>query len=453
MPDMSNQQVATGVAPPHSLDAETSVLGGLLLSGVALRALVDEERLRPEHFYRERHRLIFAAMCELFNQADRPDEHVLDVLTVSEHLRAKGQLEEVGGKGEIDALTGGVPGLGGLRKYAQIVKHHWVKRTQLSATYQMQVGIHNNDEETFNAGRKMLDELVIAPPGVTHLVERPQVALHMMKWLSEKREPGFPMPWPGLQRMLAARRGHGTVVAAWTNLGKSQFAFQWMAHVARKLPEARCVAWINEMTREEHWARQITRETAIPYEELMAGDIHNRERHKHLDHNRLLRAVGELPFGIVEAHDDTAEDIARHIRQVRPDFAIVDHFHALPNVGKTADADNALGVLLAAAAKANCHIVIVAQLNNARNVGDKPPAPTLRDLRNTGALAQLPSNVVLLHRDAEAIEDTDSNDTKYQFGSTGYAHLAKQRGGSVGIVPLTFEDERLRFIERDKRFW
>jgi replicative DNA helicase len=138
-PDRPPAQIATGVAPPHSLEAEQSVLGGILLSDRAMYGLVIEEGLKPEDFYRERHRLIYAAMLALYR-----DSEPIDVLTVSEHLRSTGKLEEAGGKGAIDELTGGVPGLGGIRRYAQIVREHALMRRLLSTTYEIQASVLNH---------------------------------------------------------------------------------------------------------------------------------------------------------------------------------------------------------------------------------------------------------------------------------------------------------------------
>jgi len=133
-------QIATGVAPPHSLEAEQSVLGGILLSDRAMYGLVIEEGLKPEDFYRERHRLIYDAMLSLYR-----DSEPIDVLTVSEHLRAAGKLEDSGGKAAIDELTGGVPGLGAIRRYAQIVREHALMRRLLTTTYEIQASVLNHE--------------------------------------------------------------------------------------------------------------------------------------------------------------------------------------------------------------------------------------------------------------------------------------------------------------------
>src|SRR5271166_5662810 len=94
-------------APPHNLDAEQSVLGAILLSDRSLYALVIEEGLRGEDFYRERHAVIYETMLALYNESEP-----VDVLTVTDRLRQTGKLKEVGGQATVDELTGVVPAAG-----------------------------------------------------------------------------------------------------------------------------------------------------------------------------------------------------------------------------------------------------------------------------------------------------------------------------------------------------
>src|SRR5579884_1683810 len=101
--------------PPHNLEAEKSVLGAVLLDERHLHGLLIEEQLRPEHFYREQHRAVFAAMLELYEN-DRKIDH----LTVAETLRENGKLEEIGGSAAIEELAGWVPSAGHAREYGQI---------------------------------------------------------------------------------------------------------------------------------------------------------------------------------------------------------------------------------------------------------------------------------------------------------------------------------------------
>src|SRR5947208_3055647 len=137
---MSTLSIANGAAgppaqvvtPPHNLDAEQSVLGAILLSDRSLYALVIEEGLRAEDFYRDRHAVIYEAMLALYN-----DSEPVDVLTVTDRLRSAGRLDEIGGPAAVDELTGVVPAAGHARRYAQIVREHALLRRLLKASYQI----------------------------------------------------------------------------------------------------------------------------------------------------------------------------------------------------------------------------------------------------------------------------------------------------------------------------
>src|SRR3984893_17345860 len=124
------------MAPPHNLDAEQSVLGAILLSDRSLYALVIEEGLRSEDFYRERHGTIYEAMLALYN-----DSEPVDVLTVVDRLRQMGKLESTGGQAAVDELTGVVPAAGHARRYAQIGGENGPLRRLLRASYEIQESV------------------------------------------------------------------------------------------------------------------------------------------------------------------------------------------------------------------------------------------------------------------------------------------------------------------------
>ena len=103
--------------PPHNPEAEKSVLGAVLLDERHLFSLVVEEHLRPEHFYVERHALVYEAMLALHN-SDRKIDH----LTVAEALRAEAKLDDAGGPAAIEELAGWVPAAGHARDYGRIIR-------------------------------------------------------------------------------------------------------------------------------------------------------------------------------------------------------------------------------------------------------------------------------------------------------------------------------------------
>src|SRR4051794_29982949 len=124
-----------GKLPPQNEEAETSVLGAILLSEQALDGLMIDVKLRPEDFYRERHRLIFRAMLRL---KDKTEPEPIDALTVSEELARQGVLEEAGGPAYVHSLPNLVPAAGNVRHYARIVKEHALMRRLLDEARKIQ---------------------------------------------------------------------------------------------------------------------------------------------------------------------------------------------------------------------------------------------------------------------------------------------------------------------------
>src|ERR1700710_87062 len=121
------------LAPAHLREAEQSVLGAVLLSDKVHYAYVIEEGLRADDFYRERHQVIYQSMLDLYNESEP-----IDVVTVTEHLRARGALEAAGGPAEIDALTAAVPAVGNLRRYGSIVREMSLLRKLLTGAHPVQ---------------------------------------------------------------------------------------------------------------------------------------------------------------------------------------------------------------------------------------------------------------------------------------------------------------------------
>ncbi|MCA1572678.1 MAG: hypothetical protein LC798_20760 [Chloroflexi bacterium] len=251
--------IATGVAPPHSIEAEQSVLGAVLLSDRVMRSLILEERLRAEHFFRDRHRLIWQAMCELDDAGA-----AIDVLTVTEQLRSTGQLETAGGKAAIDELTGGVPGLGGIRRYARIVIEHWVWRQRLVSSYEQQAAILNHaGEQAWQDALNHAHQTIVL--GVEEALTGPTaVADRALAMLSEKPTPGLPIAGElqGLARMVRCRPGHVTVIGGWSHHGKSVLAIQVAVYMGAQ--GHRSVIWTNEDVDEEIIARRLMMVTGVP---------------------------------------------------------------------------------------------------------------------------------------------------------------------------------------------
>jgi len=129
---MATVEARAPAGPPHNLEAEESVIGAILLSDRALYGLVIEEGLRADDFYREQHRLVYQAILDLYDES-----RGVDTLTVTEHLRQHGTLDEAGGEGAIHALAGAVPSAGNARHYAKIVRDNALMRRLQTSAYQV----------------------------------------------------------------------------------------------------------------------------------------------------------------------------------------------------------------------------------------------------------------------------------------------------------------------------
>lgn len=435
-PDGATQN-ATGVAPPHSLAAEQSVLGGILLAPTCLPGLT-RDGLLPEHFFRDRHRAIYAAMLALDGRGD-----AIDVLTVTVELEQHGKLTEAGGRAGIDELTGGVPGLGGIRRYARIVIEHWQARQTLTATYTMQAGILNGDPELVEDGRRMLDATTVAP-GVTDGYLGPDaLGSHMLDWMGQPAVEGLPMPveLPSLGRMVRPQPGDLMIVAAWPSSGKSSLVLAMAAAFGRR--GHRTVIWPNDDTAEDVAARHVQAVTGIPADLIVE---------RRLGAEQMRRAVAEfsrMPFEVQPADGWTAEQVVAHIRQVRPAVAILDHFHSLSGLGQTSEIDEALKLFKAVALQTGCLLIVAAQCNRNRLNGVCKPPPVVSDLRGSAAFEYVATTIVLAHIDEEEVDDL-------QHGRTGEArqldrgsiNVAKnKRGGRRGVVRVVVDRERVRFVE------
>lgn len=390
------------LAAPHDIDAEMAVIGAALISHKIVEPVRVEEGLRTDCFYRDRHRQIWQAIEGLYDQGNG-----IDALTVAGALKDAGHHEAAE---SLDELHAAVPSVANARSYARRVIDAWRWRRRITAHHDALAAAHERDENAHAAAAARATDIAVrAAVDPSAEGARARFAATM----SAPQLPPIPLPWPSLARRFRMRPGATTVLSSWTSWGKSWVALELATHAAEH--GAPSVIWTNEMSEEEVIARYIQRRTAIS-----SDDILDRKG----DPADIATAVRDLPFGVVEAHGWPADEIARHIRHVAPDLAIVDHFHQLPGISKHEGAEHAVQALTTAAHQAGTHLVIVSQLNHQRDKDAERPDPAMRDLKSTGALQDLPNNVILLRRQQE--HDKDSGESWLSDEAT--LHVAKQRG-------------------------
>jgi replicative DNA helicase len=440
--------LSTGVAPPHDLEAEQSVLGGILLSDRAMNGLVLEEDLKPEDFYRPRHGTIFAAMVELHREGEP-----VDVLTVSDQLRRDGTLEQAGGKAAIDELTGGVPGLGGIRRYARIVTDLARTRELLHTTYEIQAAIserrHDGAELLADAEGRIfrLGQTARRTRDVA-LRDALTAEITRLKELanSDGSVTGMRTGLSGLDEMInGLGRGRLYIVAARPGMGKTTVGQNIAVHAA--LRENASVLFASlEMGESELVQRHLASESGVPGDRIQRGQLRDS------DWRRLLKTAvdgDQARFFILDEADLTVFDLRAHARQVAVredglDLVVVDYLQLMradpPSGNRTEDVSTFSRGLKRLAREMNCPVIALAQLS--RSVEQRTDKrPLLSDLRESGQIEADADVVVMMYRDDYYHSDSDHP------GETELL-IRKNRHGAAGadaVVRLHFDTTCQRF--------
>lgn len=418
----------TGV-PPHDLEAEQAVLGAVLLAQQALTVLCAETNLRAEHFYGERHRVIFTAMLSLQDEG-----RAVDATTVCAELRRVNLLDRAGGEPYVHTLPTLVPSLAGLRTYAEVVARTWLWRVRREVGHEFAAAAERQDEDAYATAEQRLHRAADTGHD-SRFYTREQLGEDFFELLSSGGVEAFPFPFEELTNLTSGgmRRGGLTLIGGHTSHGKSSFLDQCLEHAS--LHGLATCLYINEMDHQERTARTLARATAIDADRLLRAELTDAERQK------VVVALSDLPFSIADAPGWSALDIARHTRHHGYDLVAVDLLHGVPY--QSASRAEGLGEvsrqLKQLAGVAQCHVLAAVHLNEARVQGVVRPHPMLGDIRDSGQPKNDADNVIFVYREQDP-------DTGYPQPE-GLIYLSKCRGGRLGSVQVAFNGRRMRFSE------
>jgi replicative DNA helicase len=461
-PPTSNGAGASGApsaaAPPHSIEAEQSVLGAVLLSDRVHYAFVIEEGLRPADFYRDRHRVIYESMLELYAQSEP-----IDVLTVTEHLRSRGKLEDAGGAAEIDALTATVPAVGNLRRYGAIVKEHALLRRLLAATYEIQASVHGHEapprDIVERAEKAMLE---VAHDDRQKDFRRVGDVLHeeIDKWQQLSAEgrslTGTPSGFHDLDTITGGfQPGNLIVVAARPSMGKSSLVTNIAENVALNRERPRPVALFSlEMAEAELAQRFIASQASIKGDDLRKGRLKDESKWK-----RVLKVAGlydAAPLYVDDSSDIGILDIRAKARRLHQQtmaqhgglgLIVVDYLQLMradsrieSRVQQVGEMSRGLKILAR-----ELHVPVIALSQLSRGVESRTDKrPMLSDLRESGNIEQDADLVMFIYRDEYYHPETTDRPGEAEL------IIAKHRNGGLGDVPLTFQNEYPRFLGLQK---
>jgi replicative DNA helicase len=435
------------VAPPHNLEAEQSVLGSILLSDRSLYALVIEEGLRADDFYRERHGTIYEAMLALYNESEP-----VDVLTVTDRLRSSGKLEEVGGIATVDGLTGVVPAAGHARRYAQIVRENALLRRLLGASYEIQESVLDHRapprELVEQAEKAMLevarDDRQQDFRAIEEVLHEELDKLHRLS-IEGTSLTGTPSGFKDLDEITGGfQPGNLIIIAARPAMGKSALVCNIAENAA--VEHGKAVALFSlEMAEAELAQRFVASQARIKGEELRKGRVAEQRWPKILKASQRLAAS---PLWVDDSSDVGMLEIRAKARRLHSQcenglgLIIIDYLQLMRTDSRYDSRVTAVGELSRGlkilARELGVPVIALSQLSRA--VESRPDKkPQLSDLRESGNLEQDSDLVMFIYRDEYYDEDSER---------PGEADLiiAKHRNGAVGKVTLTFQKEYPKFM-------
>jgi len=439
--------------PPQNLEAESSVLGGILLENDAVNVVL--ELLRAEDFYRESHRKIFRAMIELSNRNEP-----VDVITLGECLTGRGELEAVGGSAYLASLNDFVPTAANISYYARIVREKSILRHLINAATEVATkGYEGRDnvEELLDSAEKVIFDITEQriKSSFVKIGDMMKDSIKMVEKLFERKTmiTGVPTGFKDLDTKTAGLQPSDLIiVAARPGMGKTAFSLNVASHAA--FSGYGVAVFSLEMAREQLALRLLCSEARVDNSKVRTGYLSDR------DFPKLATAAGKLHDALIYIDDTPAISIlelrakARRLardRDKKLGLIIVDYLQLMRGTGTAQNREQEISEisrsLKALAKELSVPVLAISQLN--RRVEDRnDKTPQLSDLRESGAIEQDADVIAFIYREAAYNPKSDDN--------TATITIAKQRNGPTGELNLTFLREFTRFEDytaRDDEFY
>jgi len=443
-----DHQVDTLKVPPHSIEAEQSVLGGLMLDNQAFDRVA--ELVVSQDFYTRTHKLIFEAMEKLVEQSQP-----IDLITISESLEKNDQLTTVGGFAYLAEIAKNTPSAANIDAYAAIVRERAVVREMISVANEIA-------EAGFNPeGRDSHDLLDLAESKVFKIAEQrskstegPQSIHSILEKTVDKIEELYQSPQDGvtgvssgyhdLDQMTAGLQPSDLIiVAARPSMGKTTFAMNLAEHAAMTQDKP-VLIYSLEMPSEQIMMRMLASLGRINQTKVRTGQLDDEDWARLSSTMGLLMEKGKMY--IDDASGLTPTDVRSRARRIARDHGgismiMVDYLQLMrvPSLSdnRTLEIAEISRSLKALAKELECPVIALSQLNRTlEQRADKRPVNS--DLRESGSIEQDADLIMFIYRDE--VYNDDSPDK-----GTAEIIIGKQRNGPIGKVRLTFQGQFSRF--------
>ncbi len=434
-------EIAALRTPPHSVEAEQAVLGGLMLDNTAFDKIADV--LREEDFYRHDHRLIWRQVARLIERSQPAD-----VVTVLESLQTAGNADEAGGLSYLNSLATETPSAANIRRYAEIVRDRSVLRRLISTSDEIATSALNPQGRDT---KQLLDEAESKIFQIAEEGSRGDAGFHSLQDLLGKvveridelyhqdntsDVTGVPTGYVDLDRMTSGMQaGDLIIVAGRPSMGKTSFAMNIGEYVAidQQLPVA---VFSMEMGATQLATRMLCSSGRLDQQRIRTGRLLDD------DWPRLTSAIAkmqEAPLHIDETPALTALELRARARRLarqcgKLGLIVIDYLQlmsaASSGENRATEISEISRSLKALAKELGCPVIALSQLN--RSLEQRPnKRPVMSDLRESGAIEQDADVIIFIYRDE--VYNPDSPEK-----GTAEIIIGKQRNGPIGSVRLTF---------------
>jgi replicative DNA helicase len=446
---MATKDVPAGKIPPQNLDAEMSLLGAVLIDEETLADI--SEHVKAHDFYDKRHGLVYDAMMRLYEK-HKP----VDLLTLTEELKKKNDIETIGGSAYLTELTNYVPTAAHAEAYAELVAQKAIRRRLIKASADIsELGF---DEETSTAelleqaeaelfsvsDQSLKQDLVSIESILTESFDRME-ELHRNKGQLRGIRTGY----RDLDNMTAGlQRSDLIILAARPAMGKTTLVTNLAYNVAT-IAKQPVLFFSLEMSKEQLVDRMLADASGVDAWNIRTGNLSDD------DFSKLSDAMGEMAEAPIFIDDTPGVSVlemrtkARRAAHEQPlGLIIIDYLQLMQGSGRdngnrvqeVSEISRGLKLL---ARELNVPVVALSQLS--RSVESRSPqVPQLADLRESGSIEQDADIVMFIYREEYYNPDTDRKQITDLI-------IAKHRNGPTGKIELFFHPERLRFMSLDRK--
>ena len=431
--------------PPHSVEAEQSVLGSILLDKEAMISV--SETLVPEDFYKEAHKVIYESMLKLYNSQSE-----IDLITLTDELRDQGYLDDIGGIAYITSLSTVVPTTSNIKYYVNIVKEKSISRQLISAANDIiNLGYDGSAKVEYvleNAEKKIFD---ISQERATNdfqpINQVISEALSMLEKLYEEKNDvtGLTTGFRDLNKKInGLQRSDLLLIAARPAMGKTAFALNLVQNAALK-GDASVAVFSLEMSKEQLVQRMIASQSTVELKKIKTGTLADN------DWPRITDGMAILSGAKIHIDDTPGIKISELRSKCRKlkiekglDLVLIDYLQLMEGEGQNesrqqeiAKISRSLKIL---AKELDCPVVALSQLSRAPEQR-ADHRPMLSDLRESGSIEQDADIAMFLYRDEYYNPDTEKK-------NIGEVIVAKNRHGETGTVELVWFGGIQKFADK-----